>query len=79
MIKGEAPFVRGTPEEVGRGNRIHTFNTLTSDSHQLLLVWWRHLIMDIHIYLYIYVCVYVFVQTKDHHKNDDIHKTNVTL
>lgn len=44
MIKGEAPFVSGTPEEVERGNRIHTLNTLTSNSQELLLVWWRHLI-----------------------------------
>lgn len=38
MVKSEAPFVRGTPEEAGMGNRIHTLNTLTSDSQGLLLV-----------------------------------------
>lgn len=44
MIKGEAPFVRGTLVEVGKGNKIHTLNTHTAGSQQLLLVWWRNLI-----------------------------------
>lgn len=38
MIKGEGPFVRGSPEEAGRGNRILTLNTLISDSERLLLI-----------------------------------------
>lgn len=43
MIKGEAPFVRGTSVEIGKGNKIHTFNTHTSGLQQLLLAGWRNL------------------------------------
>lgn len=51
MIKGEVPFVKGTPEMAGKGNRINTYIILTSNLQRLLFVWWRGFDLRIHLQL----------------------------